>query len=82
MSGRSSTLTIALEDKPGQLQGVSEIVSHCGGNVVSVHHNQADTTMAITSCLLRIGMETRDHAQVEQIKRELTKAGFQVVENQ
>ncbi|MEG2930395.1 MAG: threonine ammonia-lyase, partial [Ruthenibacterium sp.] len=74
MGGRSSRLTIALEDKPGQLQGVSEIISRCGGNVVSVHHNQGDTETAITSCLLCIGMETRDFAQVEQIRQELTKA--------
>ena len=82
MSGRSTTLTIALEDKPGQLQGVSEVISRCGGNVVSVHHNQGDTNMAITSCFLRVSMETRDYAQIEQIKRELKKAGFQLVENQ
>lgn len=82
MAGRSSTLTIALEDKPGQLLGVSEIISKCGGNVVSVHHNQSDTNMAITSCYLRIGMETRDHAQVEAIRRALTEAGFQLMANQ
>lgn len=81
MTGRSARLTIALEDKPGQLQGVSEIISHCGGNVVSVHHNQGDTNTAITSCLLQVGMETRDFAQIEQIRRELTKAGFRLVEN-
>lgn len=79
MAGRNSTLTIALEDKPGQLLGVSEIISRCGGNVVSVHHNQSDANMAIASCFLRVGMETRDHAQVELIKQELTKAGFQLV---
>ena len=81
MAGRSSTLTIALEDKPGQLKGVSEVISRCGGNVVSVHYSQADTNMRITSCYLHIGMETRDHAQVEQIKRELDKAGFHIVQN-
>ena len=82
MAGRNSTLTIELEDKPGQLSGVSDIISRCGGNVVSVHHNQSDTNMAITSCYLRVGMETRDHAQVEQIKQELAKAGFKLVANQ
>lgn len=80
MAGRSSTLTIALEDKPGQLQGVSEVISRCGGNVVSVHYSQADTNMRITSCYIHIGMETRDHAQVEQIKQELSKAGFNIVQ--
>lgn len=79
MGGRNSTLVIALEDKPGQLLGVSEIISRCGGNVVSVHHDRADTNMAINSCFLRIGMETRDHAQVEQIRRALTDAGFKLV---
>ena len=38
MSGRKANLTIALEDKPGQLQRVAEIVSRCGSNVVSVLH--------------------------------------------
>ncbi len=80
-AGRNYTLTIELADKPGQLLGVSEIISRCGGNVVSVHHNQSDTNMAITSCYLRVGMETRDHAQIEQIKAELTKAGFKLLFN-
>ncbi len=40
-SGRSDTLTIQLEDRPGQLRDVSEIISKLGGNVVSVHHERA-----------------------------------------
>ena len=33
MSGRKANMTIALEDKPGQLKKVAEIVSRCGSNV-------------------------------------------------
>lgn len=79
MSGRNTNLIIALEDKPGQLQGVSEIISRCGGNVVSVYHDRGDTSMAITSCFLKLGLETRDHEQIKQIRNELTRAGFQLV---
>lgn len=79
MSGRNVNLMIALEDKPGQLQGVSEIISQCGGNVVSVHHDRGDTSMAITSCFLKLGLETRDHAQIEEIRKALTDAGFHLV---
>ena len=79
MGGRNSVLQIALEDKPGQLVGVSKIISDCGGNVVSVHHERSDANMAISSCFLKIGMETRDFAQIELIKSELTKAGFHIV---
>ncbi len=79
MGGRNSVLQIALEDKPGQLLGVSEIISRCGGNVVSVHHERSDANMAISSCFLKIGMETRDFAQIQTIKDELTRAGYQII---
>lgn len=78
-SGRNTTMQIALEDKPGQLLGVSRIITDCGGNVVSVHHERSDANMAISSCFLTIGMETRDFEQIEEIKQTLGKAGFHVV---
>ena len=79
MSGRRTTLTIALLDKPGQLVGVSTVISRCGGNVVAVHHDNGDPNMAINSCFLRVVMETRDSLQAEMIKQQLTEAGFQLV---
>ena len=79
MSGRKTNLMIALEDKPGQLSLVSDIVSACGANVVSVHHDRSDANMAITSCFLKLGLETRDAAQIETIKQKLTEAGFKLV---
>ena len=79
MSGRKANLTIALEDKPGQLQQVADIVSRCGSNVVSVLHDGSDPNMPISSCFLKLTLETRDNAQIEQIRQELTKAGFQLV---
>ena len=79
-SGRMSNLTIELEDKPGQLTGVSEIISRCGGNVISVLHERSDANMAIASCFLKIGMETRDAAQIKEIRDALMEAGFKIVE--
>ncbi len=79
-TGRKTTLQIALEDKPGQLVGVSTIISKCGGNVVSVYHERSDANMPISSCFLKIGMETRDFAQIEEIKKALTNAGFKIVQ--
>ncbi|MEG2053795.1 MAG: threonine ammonia-lyase [Oscillospiraceae bacterium] len=79
-AGRTAELTIALADKPGQLTGVSEIISKNGGNVIGVFHDQAAAETAIASCRLKIKMETRDHAQVEQIRTALTDAGFELVD--
>ena len=78
-SGRNATLSIALEDKPGQLEGVSHIISKCGGNVTSVHHEKSDANMPISSCILRIGMETRSFEQIQEITDALEQAGFNIV---
>lgn len=78
-SGRNANLTIALTDKPGQLQEVSEIIAECGGNVVAVHHDRGDANMAITSCFLKMALETRDHEQIKEIKNRLSEAGFTLV---
>ena len=77
-SGRNATLQIALEDKPGQLLGVSEIISRCGANIVSVQYSGSDPNMAITSCFLTIGLETKNFAQIDEIRKSLIKAGFQI----
>ena len=77
--GRNVTLQIALEDKPGQLVGVSRIVSECGANVVSVIHGHSDTSMAVTSCFLTLGLETRDFEQIREIRQKLSEAGFKIV---
>ena len=79
MSGRKTNLMIALEDKPGQLQQVADIVSRCGSNVVSVQHDGSDPNMPISSCFLKLTLETRDAEQIEQIRAELAKEGFQLV---
>ena len=66
--GRNCLLTIALADKPGQLLGVTQVISECGANIVGVTHERSDAAYAVTSCLLRISMETRDFAQIEESK--------------
>ena len=77
--GRSDTLTIQLEDKPGQLKGVSEILANLGGNVVSIHHERASEDSDITDCLLRIVLETRNFEHIAMIRQALTEAGFNIV---
>lgn len=79
ISGRKTNLMIALKDKPGQLLCVSDIISNCGANVVSVHHDRADANMPITSCFLKLSLETRDAMQIKQIRQKLAEAGFTLV---
>lgn len=77
--GRLAHLIVNLEDKPGQLKRVIDIVSKCGANVVSVHHDRSDANMPITSCILKLSLETRDIKQIKEIIEHLEADGFCVV---
>ena len=79
-SGRSSTLLIELVDKPGQLMEVSRIIAGCGGNVTGVHHERNSQTASINGCYLRVTMETRNYAHVQEIINALQTEGFKIVE--
>ncbi|MBR3402771.1 MAG: threonine ammonia-lyase [Parasporobacterium sp.] len=78
-SGRNTMLQIALEDKPGQLEGVSRIIAECGGNVIAVHHERSDPNTPISSCILRVGMETASFEQIRKIREKLTEEGFHIL---
>lgn len=79
MSGRRTTVNIALMDKPGQLMGVADAISKKGGNVIAVYHDHSDPHMAVNSCFLRVVMETRDNEQVREINEELARRGFNII---
>lgn len=75
-SGRRMTMIIPLEDKPGQLQAVSEIIAGCGGNVTSVHHEHNHDDPDINGCYLRIELESKNFEHIAKIKTTLEKEGF------
>ena len=80
LSGRKTSFVIQLTDKPGQLTGVSDIIAKNGGNVVAVDYDNADPDLDITDCFLKITLETRNKAHLEQIKEALTSHDFKIVQ--
>lgn len=77
-AGRLAELVIELTDKPGQLLGVSEIISSYGANVVSLEHNRSDERLDINDCVLRISIETRNQEHLDEIKDALVDSGFKI----
>jgi threonine dehydratase len=75
--GRLVRISVALQDKPGQLARVSSIVANQRANVIEVHHTRAfsyrfgDTTLQLT-------LETRGPDHVEEILRALRERGYHV----
>jgi threonine dehydratase len=78
-SGRTYTFVVELDDKPGQLVGVSQIVAGLGGNVISVRHERNDDAERVTACQLRLKVETRDEQQIAEIRNALKKNHYKLV---
>ena len=78
-SGRNYSFIIDLDDKPGQLLGVCNVVAQQGGNVISVAHERINTSSAINGCTIRMELETRDHDHIKSIRQALTDAGYKVM---
>ena len=76
--GRLSLLTLDLDDKPGQLLQVSEVIAGLGGNVVSVIHERSTDREDINACELRIKIETRNADHIHQIREQLIDRGFHI----
>ncbi len=78
-SGRNCSFTIDLQDKPGQLSGVCDIIAQLGGNIISVTHERSNASTQINGCTLRIVMETRNASHIEEIREGLQKSGYQML---
>ena len=78
-SGRNFTFIIELYDKPGQLSGVLHAIADQGANVISVTHERLNANTEINGCSIRLELETRDAAHIDQIRKALTDAGFHVL---
>ena len=76
--GRICTLAMELDDKPGQLLEVIEVLASLGANVLSVHHERGVYGQNINACELHVRLETRNHEHVEAIKEGLQKKGFKL----
>ena len=81
MSGRTCSLILELIDKPGQLQGVANIIANLGGNVISIHHERANEGSDVNGCYLRLLLETKNFQHIEEIKKALLDAGYHFANN-
>ncbi|MBR7181321.1 MAG: threonine ammonia-lyase [Clostridia bacterium] len=82
MSGRTCQLTFELVDKPGQLLTVSRIIAELGGNVIEVHHEHARGGSDVNGCYLRVVLETRNFAHIEEIRAALLANGLRLLEEE
>ena len=74
--GRILTLEVSIDDRPGALAKVAEVVGEAGGNILEVSHNRMMSGISAKSATLALVIEARDAAHGVQIRDRLAQAGF------
>ncbi|UYZ24297.1 threonine ammonia-lyase [Mesobacillus jeotgali] len=77
-SGRFAHFTINIKDKPGELQRVLNSVTELNANIQFVNLHRIGKHIYPGNALLEISVETKDHAHIEQLYKNLRSQGFQL----
>ena len=80
-AGRLVELTTKVEDKPGSLLRMLQVVGDSGANIISVNHNREDKDSDVGACIVSMVLETRDSRHVEALELELQSRGYLVRRN-
>lgn len=76
VAGRYLTLRLWLEDKPGQLFGITQVLAENNINIVHVGIHRIGPYMALHHVELELILETRDHQHGREVIELLRGAGF------
>ena len=77
-NGRIMRLRVPLNDAPGSLARLLDLLAHLKANVLQVNHARNVGNMPIYTARVDLELETRGPSHVEEITGELKKSGYMV----
>jgi threonine dehydratase len=80
-ASRYLTLTVDVEDKPGTLALLLDLIADTGANVLEVDHTRLGLPLPVRGVEVRLLLETRDAAHIEELTRCLLDAGYVLTES-
>lgn len=80
--GRLCTFSLEIDDRPGQLTKISQLIASQGANVVGVLHERTNSFIKVNSCVLRISMETRNQAHIDSIRKAILDQHIKILDEQ
>ncbi len=78
-TGRLYSVEMELDDKPGELVKVCNVIACQGANITGVHHDRVANRKKVDACVLRVVMETRNHDHIDAIHNALEEAGVKIL---
>jgi threonine dehydratase len=77
-NGRIMRFSACIEDVPGSLARLLSLVAERGGNVLSIHHARGGKDLSLFRSRVDLEVETRSFDQIEEIKKALEAAGYDI----
>ena len=74
--GRIVRFQIRIQDLPGTLSDITEIVGELGGNILEVSHQRMLSNISVKDADLYLTVETRDREQSKEILQKLQELGY------
>lgn len=75
-SGRYLRLAVTIQDRPGALRDLLDIMATLRANVLSVNHHRVGARILLGQTEVEIDLETRDQAHIDLIYHTLRQAGY------
>ena len=77
-SGRLTTLSVALPDRPGALHALTGVLAAHGANVVELSHDRLGPATMLRSAVVDVQVETADRRHSDAVVAALAASGFEV----
>lgn len=77
-AGRYLQLRVCIDDKPGSLAELLDVVAHAGASIAQVEHTRTDTSLTVSQVLVNLQLETKGQEHCEAVVERLRAAGFAV----
>ena len=78
-TGRMAEISTEVSDKAGNLAKLLDLVSSTGANILEINHVRSHMDVSITSCVVRLTVETRDQAHKDEVYALLAANGYKHV---
>lgn len=73
--GRLVQLSVIVEDVPGKLNQLTQVLAEQKANILQVHHDRVSAGLFLRETKIEFELETTSHEHVEAIKQALQKIG-------
>jgi threonine dehydratase len=74
--GRIMRISVCIEDVPGSLVNLLEVIARSGGNILDINQVQAGPDLPLFTSRVDLEIETRGYDHMQEINNALEKAGY------